>query len=67
MCVCVCARVCVCVSVSGCWSVCVREDGNGCVAAGEKVTNAGGNACLGKLFFPLFVSGQRTERKFKPK
>lgn len=27
-------------------------DGNGCVA-GEKVTNAGSNACLGKFLFPL--------------
>lgn len=42
-----------------------------------KVTNAGGNACLGTFFFLFFlffffllffyVAGQRTERKFKPK
>lgn len=31
--------------------VCVyRGEGNGCVP-GEKVTNAGGSACLGKCFF----------------
>jgi len=48
----------------------VWGDGNACVVA-EKVTNAGGRACLGKFFFfsffSLHVSGQRTERKFKPK
>ena len=39
--------VCVCVWV---W---VWGDGNGCVA-GEKVTNARGNACLGKFFSFFF-------------
>lgn len=44
---CVCMWGCVCGGAGWGW---VWVDGNGCVAT-EKVTNAGGNACLGKFFF----------------